>query len=142
MPSVSFNLGNCITTKKHIDSQNCILAWCLVTALGNFNATKGGHLVLWELGLILEFPTGVCICLPSALITHSSIPTDESETRLSFTQYCPGEIFQFIENGFKTDRMLKLENPNLFSARAKARETRIEEGYAMFSKMQDLMGYN
>jgi hypothetical protein len=38
--------------------------------------------------------------------------------------------------------MLKLENPDLFSVRAKARETRIEEGYAMFSKMQDLVGYN
>jgi hypothetical protein len=92
--------------------------------------------------LILEFPTEVCICSPSALITHSNIPTNESETRLSFTQYYLGEIFQFIENGFKTDRMLKLENPDLFSVRAKARGTRIKEGYAMFSKMQDLMGYN
>jgi hypothetical protein len=38
--------------------------------------------------------------------------------------------------------MLKLENPDLFSVRAKARRTRIKEGYAMFSKMQDLMKYN
>jgi hypothetical protein len=38
--------------------------------------------------------------------------------------------------------MFKLENPNSFSVRAKARGTRIEEGYGMFSKIQDLMGYN
>jgi hypothetical protein len=93
MPSVSFNLGNRVTTKKHVDSQNCPFGWCLDTALGNFDAMKGGHLVLWELGLILEFPAGACICLPSALITHSNIPTNKSETRLSFTQYCLGKIF-------------------------------------------------
>jgi hypothetical protein len=69
MPSISFNLSNCITTKKHIDSQNCSFGWCLVTALGNFDATKGGHLVLWEIGLILKFPAGACICLPSAHYT-------------------------------------------------------------------------
>jgi hypothetical protein len=142
MPSVAFNLGKRVVTKKHVDSQNYPFGWCMVTALGDFDATKGGHLVLWDLKLILEFPAGACICLPSALITHSNIPTKESETRMSFTQYCPGEIFRFIENGFKTDTSLKLENPNLFSIIEEARESRISRGYAMFSKIEDLIKDN
>ena len=139
MPSAAFNIGKRVVTKKHVDSQNYPFGWCMVTALGNFDATKGGHLVLWDLKLIIEFPAGACICLPSALITHSNIPTKESETRMSFTQYCPGEIFRFIENGFKTDTILKVENPDLFLAIEKARELRIRQGFAMFSKIEDLI---
>lgn len=139
MPSVTFNLGKCVATKKHVDSQNCPFGWCIVTALGNFDATKGGHIILWDLGIILEFPAGACVCLPSAIITHSNIPTGKGETRMSFTQYCSGEIFRHIENGFRTDKALVHDDPLIFLFRQRERETRIEKGYAMFSKMEDLV---
>lgn len=139
MPSAAFNLGNRVATKKHIDAQNCPFGWCLITALGDFDSTKGGHLVLWDLGIVLEFPAGACICLPSALISHSNIPTNANETRMSFTQYCPGEIFRHIENGFRTDRDLEENDPAILLFRKNLRKTRIEEGYKMFSKIEDLI---
>jgi hypothetical protein len=139
MPSAAFNLGNRVITKKHIDSENCPFGWCTITALGNFDASKGGHIVLWNLGIVLEFPAGSCVCLPSALITHSNIPTDKNETRMSFTQYCPGEIFRYVENGFRTDRDMAKRDPAILAFRKNARKTRIEEGYAMFSGINDLM---
>jgi hypothetical protein len=138
MPSVTFNLGNRVATKKHVDPQNCPFGWCIVTALGNFDAAKGGHIILWDLGIILEFPAGACVCLPSAIVTHSNIPTSEDETRMSFTQYCSGEIFRHIENGYKTDKKLEQDDPAIFLFRKHARKTRIQEGYAMFSTMKGL----
>lgn len=139
MPSVAFNLGKRVATKKHVDSQNCPFGWCLITALGEFDATKGGHLILWDLGILIEFPAGACICLPSALITHSNIPTATNESRMSFTQYCGGEIFRHIENGFRTDKDLKKKDPAILLYRKEIRKRRIEDGYNMFSKIEDLM---
>ena len=139
MPSAAFNLGKRVSTKKHVDAQNCPFGWCTITALGNFNASKGGHIILWDLGLILEFPARACVCIPSALITHSNIPTSESEIRMSFTQYCSGEIFRHIENGFRTDKLLGIQDPAILAFRLNARKKRIDEGYKMFSKMEELM---
>lgn len=139
MPTAAFNLGNRVATKIHVDSQNCPFGWCTITALGDFDAAKGGHIVLWDLGVVLEFPAGACVCLPSALIAHSNIPIDESELRMSFTQYCSGEIFRHIENGFKTDGSLKISDPAIMAFRKEARKNRIKEGYTMFSKMEELM---
>jgi hypothetical protein len=139
MPSAAFNLGKRVATKIHVDTQNCPFGWCTITSLGEFDATKGGHLVLWDLGIVLEFPAGACICLPSALIAHSNIPTKENELRMSFTQYCSGEIFRHIENGFRTDRNLEKNDPAILAFRKQERKHRIKEGYAMFSKLEDLM---
>jgi hypothetical protein len=139
MPTVAFNLGNQVVTKRHVDSRNCPFGWCTITALGDFDASKGGHLVLWDLGLILEFPAGACVCLPSALITHSNIPTKANERRMSFTQYCPGEIFRHIENGFRTDGNLERNDHAILLFRKDARKSRIDESYEMFSKMESLL---
>ena len=143
MPSAAFNVGNRVATKKHVNSQNCPFGWCTITALGDFDASKGGHLILWDLGLVLEFPAGACICLPSALVTHSNIPTADDELRMSFTQYCSGEIFRYIENGFQTDSALKknLKQNDIATLlfRKTIRKTRVEDGYEMFSKIEDLM---
>ncbi|KAJ3886728.1 hypothetical protein GG344DRAFT_69418 [Lentinula edodes] len=49
----------------------------------------GGHLVLWDLGLVIRFPPGSTILFPSSLITHSTIPIQEGETRA---------------NGFQSDK--------------------------------------
>ena len=142
MPTVAFNLGERVATKIHVDAMNCPFGWCIVTALGDFNSNQGGHLILWELGLVLEFPAGASICLPSAIITHSNIPTHESDRRMSFTQYCPGEIFRYIENGFRTDGKLEIEDPAIFLFRKNDRRKRLQEGYLMFSTVSDLIQGN
>ena len=139
LPSAAFNLGNRVVTKKHVDAQNCPFGWCTITALGDFNASKGGHIILWDLGIIVEFPPGACICLPSALITHSNIPISNNEVRMSFTQYCSGEIFRYIENGFRTDKQMEKDDPAILLFRKEVRKTRIEDGYKMFSRMEDLI---
>ena len=74
---------------------------CAVTAFGDFNPENGGHLILWECGLVIEFPPGSTILLPSAIISHSNIKIAQNERRYSFTQYTAGGIFRWVENGFQ-----------------------------------------
>ena len=63
----------------------------------------GGHLVLKDLGIVVEFPPGSTILIPSTLITHYNTPVRPHETRFSIVQYAAGGLFRWVENGFKTD---------------------------------------
>jgi hypothetical protein len=70
--------------------------------LGNFDYTSGGHLILWECGIVLEFPPGWTILIPSACIAHSNANIGKGEKRYSFTQYTAGAVFQHLEQNFMT----------------------------------------
>ncbi|KAJ8496539.1 hypothetical protein ONZ45_g12413 [Pleurotus djamor] len=91
---------------EHLDTVNLAWGWCAVTALGNYDYRKGGHLVLWDLGLVLEFPPGCTIIIPSATLYHSNTPIAPHETRYSVTQYSGGEIFRWVHNGFRMAKEL------------------------------------
>ncbi|KAJ7694927.1 hypothetical protein B0H14DRAFT_2549919 [Mycena olivaceomarginata] len=47
-----------VWTFRHRDVLNLVFGWCAVQVLGRFDATKGGHLILWDLKLVVEFPHG------------------------------------------------------------------------------------
>ncbi|KAJ3501444.1 hypothetical protein NLJ89_g9335 [Agrocybe chaxingu] len=100
--ATTYNLGPQTVCFRHLDSGNLAFGWCAVTALGSFDSTKGGHLVLWECKLIIEFPPGSTILIPSALIHHSNTPIAKGETRFSFTQYAAGGLFRWVDHGFQT----------------------------------------
>lgn len=99
----TFNLGPYTCALGHRDFANLAFGWCAITALGFFDYTKGGHLVLWDCKLVLEFPPGSTILIPSAAIFHSNIPISAGESRYSFTQYTAGGIFRWVEHGFRTE---------------------------------------
>jgi hypothetical protein len=80
---------------------NLPFGWCAITALGNFDPTLGGHLVLWDLKLVIEFPPGSTILIPSATLRHSNVAIRQGETRYSFTQYTAGGLFRWVDNGFQ-----------------------------------------
>ncbi|KJA23575.1 hypothetical protein HYPSUDRAFT_137589, partial [Hypholoma sublateritium FD-334 SS-4] len=56
-----------------------------ITALGRFDHTKGEHLILCELKLIIEFPHGHTIPIPSATVTHSNTPVAGGDSKVSVT---------------------------------------------------------
>ncbi|KAF7293279.1 hypothetical protein HMN09_01206800 [Mycena chlorophos] len=99
--AATFNLGPNVWTFKHRDVLNLPFGWCAITALGDFDHTKGGHLVLWDLKLVVQFPAGSTILIPSATLAHSNIPVGKDEHRASFTQYTAGGLFRLIDNGFE-----------------------------------------
>ncbi|KAI0054487.1 hypothetical protein BV25DRAFT_1771765, partial [Artomyces pyxidatus] len=99
-PQVTFNLGPQAVTVKHRDHANVPYGWCAVTALGNYDPKAGGHLYLWELKLVIEFPPGSTILLPSSIVSHGNTPIQPGETRQSFTQYCAGGLMRWHAYGY------------------------------------------
>ncbi|KAF7319067.1 hypothetical protein HMN09_00242900 [Mycena chlorophos] len=99
-PSATFNFGPQTVTIPHLDLLNLAWGWCFITALGNFDPNRGGHLILWDLKRFIRFPPGATIAIPSALLRHSNISIQQDELRYSFTQFAAGGLFRFVENGF------------------------------------------
>ena len=58
---------------------------------------------MWELGLVIRFPPGLSINIPSAAVDHSNVPIRHGERRFSFTQYSAGGLFHWVEHGFQKE---------------------------------------
>ncbi|KAJ7603549.1 hypothetical protein DFH06DRAFT_1022157 [Mycena polygramma] len=136
----AFNFGPNVWTFKHRDVLNLAFGWCAVQALGHFNPKRGGHLVLWDLKLIIEFPPGALILLPSATIAHSNIPVVVGEERASFTQFSAGGLFRFVDNGFRTEEQLREDDPVEFECLMALKDSRWEAGLSLFSTLDELVG--
>jgi hypothetical protein len=122
----------------HRDSQNIPFGLCAVTSAGRFNPKKGGHLVLWELGIALEFPSGSTILIPSATISHCNTAIQEGETRMSMTQCCAGGLVQY---GFNTKEDLKCtaEGRQKVAEMEAGNEERWKWAIGLFSKLHELV---
>ncbi|KAH9855128.1 hypothetical protein C2E23DRAFT_724465 [Lenzites betulinus] len=105
--AATFNLGPQVATYVHTDHQNLPAGWCAVTAIGNFDPTKGGHLLLWDLKLMVEFPPGALILIPSAILRHSNTAVGSDERCYSFTQYSAGGLFRWVECGCQSLKKFK-----------------------------------
>ena len=102
--AATFNLGGDVTTLIHTDHLNYAPGWCAIVALGKFDPDKGGHLIIWDLGIAIRFPPGSLIFLPSAILRHSNVALAPGDTRYSFTQYTAGGIFRWSACGFQSQR--------------------------------------
>jgi hypothetical protein len=102
----TYNLGPQVVSAPHLDSANLPFGLCAITALGDYGPKKGGHIVMWDCKLVVQFPPGATVPIPSAIITHSNIPVTAHEKRYSFTQYTAGALLRWVDNGFKTNENL------------------------------------
>ncbi|KAJ7263200.1 hypothetical protein B0H12DRAFT_1269142 [Mycena haematopus] len=160
----AFNFGPSVWTFKHRDVLNLAFGWCAVQALGEFDSTKGGHLVLWDMQLVIEFPAGrsqcaafakICLTSPqsashqihlgppsclssSATIAHSNVPVQKEEKRASFTQFSAGGIFRYVDNGFRTVEQLEDEDPAEYGRLMAKKASRWTEGLELFSTLDEL----
>jgi hypothetical protein len=100
--AATINFGPRTECLPHLDWMNLACGWCAITALGNYDPDRGGHLILWDLGLVIRFPPGSTILIPSALLRHSNTAIQDGESRLSFTQYTAGGLFRWVDQGFQT----------------------------------------
>ncbi|KAL0562620.1 hypothetical protein V5O48_019464, partial [Marasmius crinis-equi] len=130
------NFGPQTVCLPHRDTKNLAFGWCAITALGKFDWRKGGHLVLWDLHLVVEFPPGATIFIPSALVCHFNTAIQPHEERYSFTCYSAGALFRWADHGFqrKTDyKKTKQAKENVQQDRM-----RWERGVSLFSTLDDL----
>ncbi|KAJ7933004.1 hypothetical protein B0H13DRAFT_2262975 [Mycena leptocephala] len=94
----------------------------------------GGHLILWNLKLVIRFPPGSTVLIPSAIIRHSNVPVGAHKRRYSFTQYTVGGLFRWIRNGYRTDEGFEQSATPAEKAARKADDSRRwEAGVAMYS---------
>ncbi len=138
--ATTINLGDKVVTMKHKDQANLPSGLCAVVSMGSYDYKLGGQLVLHELKLIIEFPPGYVIFLPSASITHSNLGVSDNEWRSSITYYTAGGLFRWVAYGFKTERQFRKEDPGEFE-RIKdkdTREARWREAINLFSKDKEL----
>ncbi|KAF7981822.1 hypothetical protein HWV62_31945 [Athelia sp. TMB] len=135
----TINFGPQTVSFDHTDNTNLSFGWCSVTPVGTFDYTRGGHLILWDLGLVVEFPAGSTALIPSAVLRHSNTLIQDGEERYSITQYTPGGLFRWAEHGFRSEaaflrglnaRKRKLENERAAS--------RWEKGMNMYSTLEEL----
>ena len=87
---------------------------------------------------MIEFPHAATILIPSASITHSNIPVQDGDIRLSFTQFAAGALFQYIDSNFSTDAELLRKNPNEYLRLHMLKSLRWEVGLDLISTMDDI----
>ncbi|TFK18565.1 hypothetical protein FA15DRAFT_603109 [Coprinopsis marcescibilis] len=138
-PCAAFNFGPQVCCYGHRDMLNCPFAWCAIQALGQFDHTKGGHLVVEELKLYIQFPAGALIHIPSATLTHGNTPVQEHEIRLSFTQFCAGGLLRFVNNGFQGEKGLKRRNKRLYQQKMEEKKDRWEMGLALLCTVDEIL---
>jgi 2OG-Fe(II) oxygenase superfamily len=137
---MTFNLGPQTATIPHTDSLNLAFGWCSIIALGNFNPDEGGELVLWNLKLVVRFPPGSTIFIPSAIIKHSNCPVVGPKRRYSITQWSAAHIFRWVENGFANDSFInQIATKEEKEQRKQHQKKRWEEGLSKYSKLQELL---
>ncbi|KAJ3898951.1 hypothetical protein F5879DRAFT_994244 [Lentinula edodes] len=120
------------------DAKNDVRIPCAITTGGKYDYKQSGHLILWDFKLILEFPPGATILLPSALIRHSNLPLADGETRVSVTQYTAGGIRHWLEYGGRTEDEFCTQDPQGFAHTwAKHREG-WTQGLNLFSTLDKL----
>jgi hypothetical protein len=104
-PTITVNFGPQTVCYDHLDVMNKAAGWCHITAMGQYDHTKGGHLVLFDIGRIIEFPPGSHILIPSAVMRHANTALQPGETRVGLTQYAAGALFRWVDSGFcKSER--------------------------------------
>lgn len=135
----TINFGPATESFPHTDNNNLAWGWCAVTALGDFDHTLGGHLILWDSKLIIEFPPGSTILIPSAVFTHSNTSIQGGETRYSFTQYTSGGLFRWVEHGFQGEGPYKASLSRQGRKDEEDRKSaRWAKGMGMYSTMAEL----
>ncbi|KAJ3560154.1 hypothetical protein NP233_g11020 [Leucocoprinus birnbaumii] len=140
-PRIAFNFGPMAWTEHHRDPKDYALAWCIVQSLGKFDPTKGGHCVLDDLKLFIEFPPGSIILLPSATFLHANLPVhvSEGEARASITQYFPGGLLRYVDNGFRLQSSISKMSRKIREEAAQRRAELWESDSMWFESLEDLV---
>jgi hypothetical protein len=135
--TATFNFGPRTTCYPHKDAANLAYGFCAITALGQYNPKMGGHLVLWDVGLAIEFSPGSTILIPSALLRHSNTSLPEGHQRMSFTQYTPGGLFRWVDYRFRTEEQFSAQDPRGMREFKQNSENRWKDGLGLFSTLKD-----
>jgi len=135
----TMNMGPHTVCLGHRDFWNLVYGTCPIGALGPFNHRTGGHIILHEPKLIIEFRRGDVIFVPSGAVTHENVPISEGEVRYSFTMYTLGGLFRYAWCGMQTVKDLRKKDASLYARYIGEGAGRWEDGWKRYSTMDDLI---
>ena len=99
-------------------------------------------MVLVDYKLVVEFPRGATLCLPSAVCKHSNTHIQDGETHAAFTQYSAEGLFRYVDHRFQTWKTLASKKDSksrrLVSQLKKTRKTHWTQKASLFSKIEGL----
>ncbi|KAF9058323.1 hypothetical protein BDP27DRAFT_1241515 [Rhodocollybia butyracea] len=90
-------------TDPHIDFMNGFFLCCSIWNRGCFNYKLGSHIIFYSLSVVVEFPPGAGIIVPSASVIHGNIPIGTDERRHSATFFTAAGILCWYFNNFMND---------------------------------------
>lgn len=131
----AINFGPWAIALPHRDIKNLSFGWCAITALGKYDFKQGGHIVMWDLGLIFEFPPGATVMIPSSVVCHSNTRIRSFECRYSLTTFTSGGLFRWVEHNCQLEKVYAKVK---VVAEIAADATRWARGLAYFSTMEEL----
>ncbi|KAJ7217556.1 hypothetical protein C8J57DRAFT_1254978 [Mycena rebaudengoi] len=97
----TFNLGPYTCALGHRNFANLAFGWCAITALGYFDYMKGGHLILWDCKLILEFPLAQRFSFPVQPYSTPTYPLQMESCAFLSLNTPQGAYFDGFSMGFK-----------------------------------------
>lgn len=137
-PACTFNAGPHSVCLEHVDSGNVAGGVCPITSSGNYDPKRGGHLILFDWKIYIEFPPCSTIIIPSSSLAHGNTPVQLGETRISFTQYCAGGLIRWVEYGFRSVLDCAISNPHLKARVDALAHERWRAALSRFSVIDDL----
>ncbi len=94
--------------------------------------------MLWDLKLVIDFPPGSTILIPSAILKHSNTTIGRRERRYSFTQYSVGGLFRWVDYGYRRSKEYWASLGEELAEAKKQRDERWSMGLQMFSTLEEL----
>ncbi|KAF7968786.1 hypothetical protein HWV62_29298 [Athelia sp. TMB] len=135
-PATTVNFGPGAVCYDHLDYGNAAAGWCSITSAGSYNPKLGGHIVLFDIDKVVEFPPGSTILIPSSVMRHGNTPIQDGETRVGMTQYAAGALFRYVDHGFKLVDEADAEVRARVLAGAEARFHDLLELYSRFDELE------
>jgi hypothetical protein len=110
-----------------------------ITVLGSWDPRKGGGIMFWHDGTMLELIPGATVLFPAGTKNYSLVAIAPHETRYVFRQYCHAGVLRWIEKGGRSDTEFdEGAGPDEIKAWNEIREKRGRASAKMFSKIGDI----
>jgi hypothetical protein len=136
--STTYNFGPNVVCDFHYDHLNWAPGICAVTSGGTYDYKKGGHMVLKEAKLVIEYPPCTTILFSSATIMHGNSPIQPGESRISMTQYTAGGLVRWVDYGFRSSKEYQVKRSSSSSSSTSMDSgNRWAEYLKMYSKYSD-----
>lgn len=73
-PTTTVNFSPSTVCYGHLDSGNVAAGWCTITSARSYDPKCGGHLILFNVDLVIGFSPGATILIPLSIMRHGNTP--------------------------------------------------------------------